>query len=418
MNCEANATVSEPESKERSKRTKPQRWPFVTKRVYPSGSVAWTVDDRTKSGGERKSFGTRLAAETYAEQCRIRRENQGLAAFGNEELASFGKTVQDAINFYLEYLRQAKQSVPVKRAIAELLAARRAAGRSEVYCCGVDGRLERFAAGFGERMVEGVAAKELDEWLAGLGVGPYTRNTYRRDLRTLFSFCVKRGYATRNPAAATEIAKLVDKPAGILNVDEATRLLEACPGVALPYVAIGLFAGVRPAEMEKLDWQEIDLKAGLIEIKAHKAKTARRRLVNIEPVLKAWLKAHVQTAGPLATPAILESVAKAKRSAGFGTPGTETKEEREAGAMLKRWPHNALRHSFGSYWLAKHQDAAALSLQMGNTPEIIFAHYRELVRPADAKRFWQLIPAAKIKQIIPIQPADRLPLEVSEQTAA
>jgi len=45
-------------------------------------------------------------AETYAEQCRTRRTNEGTAAFGNEELASFGKTVQDAITFYLDHLRR------------------------------------------------------------------------------------------------------------------------------------------------------------------------------------------------------------------------------------------------------------------------------------------------------------------------
>jgi hypothetical protein len=31
---------------------------------------------------------------------------------------------------------------------------------------------------------------------------------------------------------------------------------------------------------------------------------------------------------------------------------------------------------------------------MGNSPQIIFAHYRELVKPKDAARYWQITPDA------------------------
>jgi hypothetical protein len=38
---------------------------------------------------------------------------------------------------------------------------------------------------------------------------------------------------------------------------------------------------------------------------------------------------------------------------------------------------------------------------MGNSPQMIFAHYRELVRPADAARYWKIAPDAKAgKKII------------------
>ncbi|RYD84710.1 MAG: hypothetical protein EOP84_04740, partial [Verrucomicrobiaceae bacterium] len=99
------------------KRRQKQRWPFIKKRVYPSGAVAWMVDARTKNGGERKAFETLTEAETYAEQCRVRRQNAGDGAFGNEDLAQFGKTVQDAINFYVAHLREQAKGIPVKDAV-------------------------------------------------------------------------------------------------------------------------------------------------------------------------------------------------------------------------------------------------------------------------------------------------------------
>jgi len=49
-------------------------------------------------------------------------------------------------------------------------------------------------------------------------------------------------------------------------------------------------------------------------------------------------------------------------------------------ANIEHWPHNALRHSFASYHLARFKDAAALALEMGHTTTtMIFKHYRQVV---------------------------------------
>jgi hypothetical protein len=50
-----------------------------------------------------------------------------------------------------------------------------------------------------------------------------------------------------------------------------------------------------------------------------------------------------------------------------------------------KWKKNALRHSFISYRVAAIQNVAQVALEAGNSPQIVFAHYRELVRPAEAK---------------------------------
>ena len=57
-------------------------------------------------------------------------------------------------------------------------------------------------------------------------------------------------------------------------------------------------------------------------------------------------------------------------------------------ARIGKWPSNALRHSCASYYLAYHQKAAALALQMGHTSQaMIFSNYREVVTRQDAERF-------------------------------
>jgi hypothetical protein len=66
--------------------------------------------------------------------------------------------------------------------------------------------------------------------------------------------------------------------------------------------------------------------------------------------------------------------------------------------MLKasgiKWKDNAPRHSFCSYRLAQIQDAAKVSLEAGNSPQMIFRHYRELVKPSDALKWFAVKPEA------------------------
>ena len=151
----------------------------------------------------------------------------------------------------------------------------------------------------------------------------------------------------------------------------------------MPYVAISLFAGLRAAELQKLDWAEVDFESGHIEITAAKSKTAKRRLVPISPNLAEWIRPLAAIAGPVAPAGLRKRFDAVKARAGFA-----------------EWPQNAMRHSFGSYRLAQCHDAARVSLEMGNSPQMVFAHYRELVKPKDAERFWQLAPSAAPANVV------------------
>jgi hypothetical protein len=64
------------------------------------------------------------------------------------------------------------------------------------------------------------------------------------------------------------------------------------------------------------------------------------------------------------------------------------KSEEPPGAFA--WKHNALRHSFISYRVADIQNVAQVALEAGNSPQMIFRNYRELVKPLDAKRWFSI----------------------------
>ena len=71
-----------------------------------------------------------------------------------------------------------------------------------------------------------------------------------------------------------------------------------------------------------------------------------------------------------------------------------TLADREQAGLRNEWPQNGLRHSFGSYRLAVLQDANKTALEMGNSPAMVFRHYRELVKPKAAKLYWSITPSA------------------------
>jgi len=61
-----------------------------------------------------------------------------------------------------------------------------------------------------------------------------------------------------------------------------------------------------------------------------------------------------------------------------------------AAAGITPWPRNALRHSFGSYHYALHKNENLTAAEMGNSPQVIFQHYRAVVVGGDEKRYWNL----------------------------
>ena len=389
------------------KRREKQRWPFIKKRTYSTGAVGWTVDSRTKTGGERKTFETLQEAETHAGKCRITRGNEGVGAFQNADLAKFGKTTQDAITFYLDYLRQLEKSVPLEGAIEELLALKKTAGRSDRYRNDVKLRLKRLKGAFQGRTVATITTKELDAWLAGLEVAAGTRNTFRRDVKTLFAFCERRGYAPTNAAKHTHRAAHMAAAVTILDVRQSAALLAASGSDTVLYNAVALFAGLRPSEIMRLEWSHITFKGGKMGageidvVRQLGTKTAKDRIVDILPNLKKWLLPHRKLAGAVVDPVGLRDRNDAvRRKVGWGTPGSETPEEKAKGVALAYWPEDVMRHTFGSHLLAKTQDQAAVRNQMGNTDDVFVKHYRKKVSASEAARFWKLAPAPKASRKI------------------
>jgi hypothetical protein len=56
------------------------------------------------------------------------------------------------------------------------------------------------------------------------------------------------------------------------------------------------------------------------------------------------------------------------------------------------WRANALRHSYASYRFPLTGDAGRVAGEPGNSAAVVHRHYRELVKPADAERWFNVKP--------------------------
>ena len=230
--------------------------------------------------------------------------------------------------------------------------------------------------------ISAVTTADVQAWFDKKTCAAQTLKNFRTVLNTLFEFAEARGYVHRdsNPVARTEAISVGSGDAvQIYTPAEVTKLLESAPEKFRPCIAISAFAGLRSAEVERINWKDIDLKGGFITVSADNAKTASRRIVPISANLKAWLSPYAKKTGPVwdgEHDEFYDSQQETARAAGIA------------------WKPNGLRHSYASYRLAKVRSAAQVALEMGNSASVVFKHYRELVKPRQAVAWFNVRPGA------------------------
>ncbi len=425
--------------------------------VFPAKDAA--IEAAKRAGGDMGS-GKMVAPD-------IKPQKLLECARGLEVLAPYNARIDVAAEFYAECRKRRPEIPPmqilefyelkhplhlkqkmVREVVAEILEVKRSDKLSERYVKQLEYDLERFSRQFRCRLID-VVGTDVDQWLRSLGVGARTRNNLRNSVNALFKFGVARKYLTKDhdEIDAVPVAKDAGGEIEIYTPEEMKEVLTVASPEHIPFLAISAFAGVRHAELQRLDWAHVNQKAKIIEIKAGTAKTASRRVIPILPNLAKWLKPHRRPSGEICsyTNMVLQFVeltrrvnekrratwAKAngvsdeklkaadeaaaarlaeltrnqRRSRGTVMPGAETAADEGWKPFL--WKHNALRHSFISYRVAQTQNVAQVALEAGNSPQMIFQHYRELVRPNDAKAWFALTPARATKREAAIIPLDK-----------
>lgn len=240
-------------------------------------------------------------------------------------------------------------------------------------------RLGKAVERFGHIEAGSLNPWQVKQWLEGLQCSQRTRYGIFSECRGLFRWAMRYDLATTNPFDRMEPEGKGLASKAILTPDQMRELL----AIELPvwmrtWLVLGGFAGLRSVEVFRLDWSAVDRRGRQVWVGRDvikKTKGLRHRHVDLLPACLRHLPPRQK--GPI-VPVVENSVIywRQKMAEAIG---------------FKRWPQNALRHSFASYHLAAFQDAAKTALQLGHTsPQTTFSNYAETVPRSAARAWWKL----------------------------
>ena len=315
-----------------------------------------------------------------------------------ERLMKASATLTEAVDFYLKHAAHLKHKVLLPELVGKFCDAKWNEDCSARYHRQLKVSLGSLARHLPLKEAHEVMREDVEGWLRGNAWSAKTRNNYVGDVRACFAWAVREGYARVNPALEIAKAKLPDEEIGTLTVTQCAPLLsgaERRPEM-MGFVVLGMYGGLRPAEIQRLDWSAVDLEEGTVIVAGSQAKTRRRRVVDLSANAVAWLKT---LSGDQRTGAICGKFWDARwrmfrRAAGWAVgSGEKGIQEERVKPVYGEWPHNALRHTYASMHYALHQDEARLQAQMGHeSAAMLHRHYRALKTRAEAERFWELLP--------------------------
>ena len=234
-----------------------------------------------------------------------------------------------------------------------------------------------------DTQVAAISPEMIESWVDEGGVrggdwATITKATNLKRIRGFFTWCIKKDFLSTNPGAKLEGFILDDSEPCYLKLDQVIQFLEITrkhdPELLTP-AALNLFCGIRPSEVRRMTQANISIADREIELKGKQTKTRRRRFVDISDNCLEWLKLGGKMPLPNLNHRWHTLIAEAKAELGF-----------------EKWPHDCLRHSYCSYYLAAHENAAKAALQAGHTESILFRHYRKLVKKEQAEKFWNIYP--------------------------
>jgi integrase len=298
--------------------------------------------------------------------------------------------LMDAVSLYIRERSKTKTTeIKVGDLVQKFVDAKSREKLSIYYVNDIERKLKRFASAF-RCHISSIQSEDIKRWIGKLPGGQRNANNIRCSVATLFSFARENGFLPKDQKhAAEQVKKSKEKPAkiGIYTPVEIEKILSTAHKRFIPAIAIAAFAGLRSAEIFRLDWQDIKLDRGHIVVAPEKAKTATRRLAPLTAELRAWLADHAKAEGRVAPDYHnLDNLTRAFTAAAVAA---KVKPQR-----------NGFRHSFASYRLATQKSADAVALEMGNSPRKLFTNYRELVTEDEGKAWFDITPDASSEKVV------------------
>jgi|GEM_PF-5324253 len=388
----------------------------TTKKSWPKIEFKngwWLVDSRKMvngvASGSREKFETKKRAEARAAAILDKTKRYGVEAgtisaslthdaiTAKEILKPFQTTLTEAARFYATHLAKREYSIPLKKALDEWFLFKRSNDKLSKKTITTNEDKAKILEPLHDKLVFDISPANLQELFNASKLSECTKYNTRRILSEFFLWCKTPGreYIQHNPCEFVEVSYTPGE-VKILNVEQCGTLLETAkksrwPDEFVPYVAIGLFMGLRPeAELQPLRWEHVHFNTNEIEVYSTKIKD--KRYISITSELSKLLLQHKKQSGLIVSTVNFRKRWDAiKLLAGFDESNP--------------WPNDAMRHSFASYWLSMSKEGVKgfeggkprLAEIMENSIRIIDLHYRRAIPKDEAEKFWGLLKTENLK---------------------
>ena len=306
------------------------------------------------------------------------------------QLFLYGKSLEDAVTHYIEYL---KDNPPTTATIDRLT-------ERWIKCISNDKNknnrqrtindLKSFSAQFGRDFKNVLITEATRSFVSekilklrkkdGSDLSQQTRKNYLSKTKQFFNWCVSEELIPTNPISFEKIRvdQHIPKAYSIQDIVTITNLVQNEKYITMiPYICIGLFAGLRPTEVERINWSNVHFDNNIISVEPNQTKVKRSRHAELNSTLNSWLKVS-------------------NKNISIKPPNFQRLMKSFKQELNIEWIPDGLRHTYATYWIPINQQKDLLANYMGNSRSVIDKHYLKPALKQDAEKFWSLTP--KIKQ--------------------
>ena len=241
-------------------------------------------------------------------------------------------------------------------------------------------RLLRTKPELGKRNFSELSVAECEEWINSAFSTPSQHNKARAMLHGLFEFALRREWCDKNPIKRIERKKVVEKEIQPLKLAETKRLIKTAQNESPEYAVVAallVYAGIRPREVRRLTWRDIDTEEKTITVRSQCSKTGGVRQVEIPPVLNRVLIAHSRELKE-------EKICPTDWQRRW-------RKIRDNSGFRGRWVQDVLRHTYASFHAKNYADLPRLQLNMGHR-DLSLLRFRYVnmrgISRAEAKSFF------------------------------
>ena len=248
----------------------------------------------------------------------------------------------------------------------------------DIRCIG--NRLLRTKPEFGKRNFSELSASECEEWLNAAFHTNQQFNKARTILHDLFEFAIRREWCDKNPIKRIERKKVVEKEIQPLKLSETKRLIKTAQNESPEYAIVAallVYTGIRPREVRRLTWRDIDTEEKTITVRSQCSKTGGVRQVEIPPVFNRLLITHSRELKE-------EKICPTDWQRRW-------RKIRDNSGFRGRWVQDVLRHTYASFHAKNYADLSRLQLNMGHRDQsLLLSRYvnMHVISRAEAKSFF------------------------------